>query len=172
MEVHDIRSITKSNECQMSSNSSKNRILFQSFSPINNHNNRIIIPKQEYITKAVAISKPITVTSRPPPPIQPMELSGGSISPTSCPIELAHISPRAQEQTQKSFSCLECGLVYSKRQATTDMLQVHDKLCDQWRSIWMQNENIKVKALSAKRFLWLKNADCSVMSEISCYLQF
>ena len=130
----------------MSSNSPKNRIFFNSLSPINNHNHRIIIPKQEYISKAVAISKPITVTTRPPPNVQPIGSVGRPpLSPRTSPMDLAHISLEVPEPTKKSFSCLECGLVYSKRQATTDMLQIHDKLCDQWRSIWMQNGNIKVR---------------------------
>ena len=162
IEAHDIRSTNKSNDCQMSSSSPKNRIFFNSLSPINNHNHRIIIPKQEYISKAVAISKPITVTTRPPPnhlqpigtesqpPLSPPSSPMDRVSSDVLPMDLTNISIReAPGPTKKSFSCLECGLVYSKRQATTDMLQIHDKLCDQWRSIWMQNGNIKVRTLSA-----------------------
>ena len=150
IEVHDIRSTNKPNDCHMSANSPKKRIFFNSLSPINNHNHRIIIPKQEYISKAVAISKPITITTRPPPNVQPIGSVGQPpLSPPTSPMDLAHISLEVPEPTKKSFSCLECGLVYSKRQATTDMLQIHDKLCDQWRSIWMQNGNIKVRICSA-----------------------
>ena len=144
----------------MSSTPPKNRIYFNSLSPINNHNHRIIIPKQEYISKAVAISKPITVSTRPPPNVPMSQPPVGQppvgqpvgqplLSPPTSPINLANISLDVPEPTKKSFSCLECGLVYSKRQATTDMLRIHDKLCDQWRSIWMQNGNIKVRILFA-----------------------
>ena len=148
IEIHDIRPSNKPAGCQTFSNPAKNRLFFNGLSPVNH---RIIIPKQEYISKAVAISNPITVTTRSqPPPSSEVNPIGGRPSPQTSPMDLVYDSTAIAipEPTKKSFSCLECGLIYSKRQASTDMLQIHDKFCDQWRSIWVQDGIIKVCTLS------------------------